>query len=298
MRLALSRWLAVALVAGACAVAPKGGVPGATDAAAGQGASPASVDSSAAKSGATAVGAAAAHAAGSQVVEELAALEAPSAADPVAEEVANGGEAAAAAPIEAPPAAEAASELAQSSTRQTGSAGLQEEPRLGARAPVPAAYRLGAPEPELEPEPAAVASPARTGPQSEVHALLGEFYDACDNRDWSRAQDCFWPDATITEVRVRENSEDAEVVVLPAPDFFAELQRAEAGRSESFEGHLEVHELHMAGNVAQAWCRYAASIGGPEDVMEWHRYDAFNFVQDDGRWRIAALVQSLSIDSH
>ncbi len=163
---------------------------------------------------------------------------------------------------------------------------------------IPAAFTLGAPEPD--PLPAVKSEPPSFDPLlHEIGALLGEFYAAYDQREWSRAEGCFWPDATITEVRAREGSARAEVLVLSAPEFFAGLERAEVGKAGSFVGRpAQVPELRVAGNVAQAWCRYAASFGGPEEVMEWHRYDAFIFVQHDGRWRIAALVQSLSIDSH
>jgi hypothetical protein len=145
------------------------------------------------------------------------------------------------------------------------------------------------------PEPAA---PVDDPQQEQVRLQLQSFYEAYTAREWKRAHGHFWPGATVTDVRMLPEQSVPTVQISPVTEFFAELERAGDAPPAGFEGRLEgPPEVRTASNVAQAWCHFRASFGGPQESMSWRRVDAFTFVLHDGVWKISSLAQSKSFDA-
>lgn len=148
-----------------------------------------------------------------------------------------------------------------------------------------------------EPEPAEPA-PVDDPQQNQVRLQLQSFYDAYNAREWKRAHAHFWEGATVTDVRMLPEQSVPTVQISPVTAFFAELERAGDATPAGFEGRLEgPPEVRTASNVAQAWCHFRASFGGPQESMSWRRVDAFTFVLHDGVWKISSLAQSKSFDA-
>lgn len=143
-----------------------------------------------------------------------------------------------------------------------------------------------------------VVDDAATPVASEVRATLAEFYAAYNAREWKRARALFWSGATITDVRILPDNPAPAVKVASVAEFFEELARTREAGSMGFQGQLEgTPAVLTASNVAQAWCHFQASFGGPEETMSWRRVDAFTFVLHEGRWKITSLAQSNSFDT-
>ena len=140
-------------------------------------------------------------------------------------------------------------------------------------------------------------APAGDPLRAEVRGVLAAFYAAYNAREWKRARTHFWDGATITDVRLVEDHPIPVVQVSSVAEFFEELARVREAGAGGFEGRLEGEpEVRTAGNVAQAWCHFRASFGGPQESMSWRRVDAFTFVLHEGTWKIASLAQSSSSD--
>lgn len=148
---------------------------------------------------------------------------------------------------------------------------------------------------EAEPSPAT--APAGDPLQAEVRGVLEAFYAAYNGRDFKRARTHFWDGATITDVRILSDRPAPVVKVASVAEFFGELASPHESGPEGFEGRLEgAPVVRTASNVAQAWCQFRASFGGPQESMSWCRVDAFTFVLHEGTWKIASLAQSSSFD--
>jgi hypothetical protein len=159
----------------------------------------------------------------------------------------------------------------------------------------PAAEVSGETASEAEASPAA--APTGDPLRSEVRGVLESFYAAYNAREWKRARTHFWDGATITDVRIVPDHPAPVVRVSSVAEFFDELARVRESGPEGFEGRLEgAPEVRIASNVAQAWCLFQASFGGPRESMSWRRVDAFTFVLHEGTWKIASLSQSSSFD--
>jgi hypothetical protein len=134
--------------------------------------------------------------------------------------------------------------------------------------------------------------------RAQVRLQLQSYYEAYNAREWKRAHGHFWEGATVTDVRMLPDQSAPTVQISPVTEFFAELERAGEAPPEGFEGRLEgLPEVRAASNVAQAWCHFRASFGGPQESMSWRRVDAFTFVLHDGVWKISSLAQSKSFDA-
>lgn len=154
------------------------------------------------------------------------------------------------------------------------------------------------PEVETEVEAVEVAPPDSEEARIQVGELLDGFYAAYNAREWKRARALFWDGATITDVRVLSDRPTPAVRVASVAEFFEELARTPESGPHGFEGRLEgPPQVRAASNVAQAWCRYQARFGSPQESMSWRRVDAFTFVLHEGAWKIAALAQSSSSDA-
>lgn len=167
-----------------------------------------------------------------------------------------------------------------------------EEAPAGAQARDPAVVPAAKSDPEDSSE-----DVLRDPVKSEIAILVRNFYRAYNEGDFSAAKACFWPNATITEVRELEPGDPPRVVVLGAPTFFQELELLSSGAGSSRMGRLAKEpKWRFASNVAQAWCEFVGEFKSGEEVMVWVRYDAFTFVHHEDKWLVAALVQSLSVD--
>jgi len=153
--------------------------------------------------------------------------------------------------------------------------------------------------PQEAPAPVPVAPEAAEEPlQTEVRAVLESFYADYNVREWKRARLHFWNGATITDVRRLPDGSAATVQVASVDAFFEELARTPESPQQGFEGRLAgTPQVRTASNVAQAWCLFQASFGGPQESMSWRRVDAFTFVLHEGSWKIASLAQSRSFDA-
>lgn len=147
-------------------------------------------------------------------------------------------------------------------------------------------------------EPQAEPLPVDDPEQSKVRLQLESFYKAYDAREWKQARAHFWEGATITDVRMLPDQTQPAVQVSSATEFFEELERTSEAGPEGFEGRLVgVPEVRTTSNVAQAWCHFQASFGGPQESMSWRRVDAFTFVLHEGQWKISSLALSKSFDA-
>ncbi len=145
-------------------------------------------------------------------------------------------------------------------------------------APIPAAAQV----PALEP------SPISDSVRADLLAFLKSYYDAFSDRDWTRFAAHFWPGATITTVWQPSGEPQARVTVTTVPEFVRQAPEGPGSR-EIFEERMLGAELHVHGNLAQAFVRYRARFGDPADVAEWEGIDSFALMQHEGEWRIVAL---------
>lgn len=226
------------------------------------------------------------------------------------------------APFERPEAPPDGAPVQASDADAAGEARAPDLPEPGDEVAVPSetaapeAETVAAPEPATTPAPAPAAEPvaepasatAQVAPAqeppvapegdpvlAEVRGVLEAFYAAYNAREWKLARTYFWDGATITEVRIRDDQPTPGVSVSSVAEFFDELSQEGAAGPLGFRGSLEgAPAVRIASNVAQAWCPFRASFGGPQQSMSWRRVDAFTFVLHEGSWKISSLAQSSS----
>jgi hypothetical protein len=130
----------------------------------------------------------------------------------------------------------------------------------------------------------------------EVREVVNRYYEAYGARDWYKANQEFWPTATVTSLMPQKDGMPQDggplgVVVLPADEYFTLISNRSAATGTTGVARLaEEPQLQAAGILAQVWCHYGGRYGEEEDVMKWHRFDAFTLLLHDNTWKIAALV--------
>lgn len=127
--------------------------------------------------------------------------------------------------------------------------------------------------------------------KSEVRTELDSYYRDLSARNWSAFASHFWPGATITTIFTPPGKSAERVFVQTVPEFVA-LTPQGADSKPVFSERMLNAEIHVQGSLAQAWARYEAEFGQPDDITRWTGIDAFALMKHLGRWRIVSLTFS------
>jgi hypothetical protein len=126
--------------------------------------------------------------------------------------------------------------------------------------------------------------------RAAVRRTLQAYYQRFSRRDWPAFRRSFWDGATITTRWTPPGARAERVVVQPVDEFVRRAPEGPGRLAVFSEAPLEV-DVHLYGDLAQAWVLYRARFGVTADsVTEHHGIDAFHLMRDDGQWRIVSLT--------
>lgn len=137
-------------------------------------------------------------------------------------------------------------------------------------------------------EPLTWPAPTSNSLREQVTHELARYYADLSARDWEAFADHFWPGATLITTWTPPGEAAPRVEATTVPEF---VRRAPLGPDSKpiFEERMLDVAVTGYANLAQAWIRYEARFGAPDDVVEWRGVDAATLMKHDGRWRIVSL---------
>lgn len=125
--------------------------------------------------------------------------------------------------------------------------------------------------------------------REEVRRVLRTYYNRFSDRDWREFRQSFWDGATIT-TKWAPPGERTERVVTQTVDAFVRAAPDGPGRLAVFEERAVSMDIHLYGDLAQAWVVYRARFGATRDsVTTHHGIDAFHLMRHRGVYRIVSL---------
>ena len=132
------------------------------------------------------------------------------------------------------------------------------------------------------------ASSIAPGEAHGVLTMLETYYADMSARDWSAYEEHFHPGAVLATSWPHEPGAPPSVQVTTLDDFLARTGEGPDAASIFGEWMTDA-EVRVVGDLADAWVRYDARFGEPDELMEWSGVDNFSLLRQDGRWRIVSL---------
>lgn len=136
---------------------------------------------------------------------------------------------------------------------------------------------------------------AQEGPYDTPEALVRHVYDLATfpaevTPDWDAWRAAFIPQAVIVLRTSRTESTvmSVEGFIQDWLDFIERANIAQTGFSERIVKLVPV----MVGDIAHVWVLYEAHIPGRERPPQ-QGVDSFQLIRQDGRWRIASIVNEV-----
>jgi hypothetical protein len=125
--------------------------------------------------------------------------------------------------------------------------------------------------------------------REEVRRVLRAYYRRFSDRDWREFRQSFWDGATIT-AKYLPRGERTERVVTQTVEAYVRAVPEGPDRLAVFEERPVSMDIHLYGDLAQAWVVYRARIGATRDsVTAHHGIDAFHLMRQRGVYRIVSV---------
>jgi len=125
------------------------------------------------------------------------------------------------------------------------------------------------------------------GARQSILTSLERYYSDFSARNWTRFATHFWPDATISAVRLPPGEDSLRAVVLTVPEFVDRV-RGTLEREPIFEVRLGTAQVVVRGNLAQVWAQYRVRLGDV-NISDWGGVNAFTLIRYRNRWRVVSL---------
>lgn len=125
--------------------------------------------------------------------------------------------------------------------------------------------------------------------ESQIKTFIESYYNTMSARDWSKYEEFFSDDATLTTIWAVDSASAASISSFTISDFLAQTQEGPDSQPIFEEKPLSI-TVEQNENMASVWVKYKARFGSKDHLMEWQGYDLFTLLYHQEQWYIVSLA--------